>query len=560
MVSPYLNKKKSDLLTISLPIKKIFQIVYRQKEKSDNFSAGEDEPKIIVSELISKLTFFYEKIRNYVDYNEEHLHRKNAIKRILKRHLVIEGAIIRESAEDLSRNLLCELIRAGYLSNNKIPEKKIDEVKNILEKYIKLRELATPHGISGQVEKIIDKEKREFSDWLFGIAASEMESSLEINKVGELIVGDMYEYLSGNIRLPVNFAEYEKDLPIQIYLSVHRTYLKYDESMLSYLLFKYYNAQWWLPRDEDIGKIAKNISLLRAAINQQLNHPLIKQLDKITNHYSVFYSILTDMISEDPVALYNNIKNKPEIFSSLAKAKFMQRYEAAKSRLWRSGFNSIIYIFITKSLFAVALEVPATKLFGEALNYPTLIANIVFPPFLLFLVILFTKVSSEENNKKVVAGVEEITFTEKNRRDPIVLRKPANRNSLVSFTFNILYSFTFLITFGAIVFVLNKFGFNFVSTVIFLFFLVFVSFFSLLIRRNVRRLVVVEQKESLFNFLLDFFFIPVAAVGKWLSNKFSKINVFMFVMDFIIEAPFKVLVGIAEQWTKYVRERKEDIE
>jgi hypothetical protein len=175
-------------------------------------------------------------------------------------------------------------------------------------------------------------------------------------------------------------------------------------------------------------------------------------------------------------------------------------------------------------------------------------------------VILFTKVSSEENNKKVVAGVEEITFTEKNRRDPIVLRKPANRNSFVGFIFNIFYSFTFLITFGAIVFVLNKLGFNFVSTVIFLFFLVFVSFFSLLIRRNVRRLVVVEQKESLFNFLLDFFFIPVAVVGKWLSNKFSKINVFMFVMDFIIEAPFKVLVGIAEQWTKYVKERKEDIE
>jgi hypothetical protein len=67
MVSPYLNKKKSDSLTISLPIKKIFQIVYRQKEKSNNLNAGEDEPKIAVSELISKLTFFYEKIRNYVD-------------------------------------------------------------------------------------------------------------------------------------------------------------------------------------------------------------------------------------------------------------------------------------------------------------------------------------------------------------------------------------------------------------------------------------------------------------------------------------------------------------
>jgi len=30
-------------------------------------------------------------------------------------------------------------------------------------------------------------------------------------------------------------------------------------------------------------------------------------------------------------------------------------------------------------------------------------------------------------------------------------------------------------------------------------------------------------------------------------------------LDFIIEAPFKIFVDIAEQWTKYVRERKEDI-
>ncbi|MFA5247829.1 MAG: hypothetical protein WC415_01095 [Patescibacteria group bacterium] len=559
MVSPYLSKKKNESLTVSLPIKKIFQAVYRQKEKGGDTS-GEDETKIVVSELISKLTFFYEKIRNYVDYNEEHLHRKNAIKRILKRHLVIESAVVRESAEDLSRNLLCELIRAGYLPNNKIPEKKIDDVKLVLEKYIKLRQLAMPHGLAEQMEKIIDKEKREFSDWLLGIAASEIESTLEINKIGELVVGNIYEYLSGNVRLPINFAGYEKDLPIQIFLSVHRTHLKYDESMLSYLLFKYYNAQWWLPQNEDIEKIAKNISLLRAAISQQLNHPLVRQLDKITNRYSVFYSILTDMISEDPVALYENIKNKPEVFSSLAKEQFTQRFEKAKSRLWRAGINSIIYIFITKSIFVLALEVPATRYFGQPLDYLALTANMLFPPFLLFLVIMFTKVSSEENNKKVVAGVEEITFEEKHRHDPIVLRKPTRRNPIVSFIFNILYSLTFLISFGAVVWVLNKFNFTWVSTVIFLFFLVFVSFFSILIRRNVRRLVVVEERENLLNFILDFFFIPITVVGKWISHKFSKINVFMFVMDFIIEAPFKVLVSIAEQWTRYVRERKEDIE
>jgi hypothetical protein len=47
--------------------------------------------------------------------------------------------------------------------------------------------------------------------------------------------------------------------------------------------------------------------------------------------------------------------------------------------------------------------------------------------------------------------------------------------------------------------------------------------------------------------------------GKWLSENFSRVNVFVFVLDFIIEAPFKIFVEIAEEWTKYVRERKEEI-
>jgi len=70
---------------------------------------------------------------------------------------------------------------------------------------------------------------------------------------------------------------------------------------------------------------------------------------------------------------------------------------------------------------------------------------------------------------------------------------------------------------------------------------------------------VVEPKENIFVFIIDFFYIPIIAVGKWLSQKFSRLNVLVFVLDFIIEAPFKIFVEIAEEWTKYVKERKEDI-
>jgi len=170
-----------------------------------------------------------------------------------------------------------------------------------------------------------------------------------------------------------------------------------------------------------------------------------------------------------------------------------------------------------------------------------------------------TRISSENNAKKITEGVGEITFDEKKRTDPIILRKPIKRGIITGTIFGFIYFCTYFISFGVVVWALKKINFNWVSISIFLFFLAFVSFFSIRIRRSVRQLVVVEEKENLLTFLVDFFFIPIVGVGKWLSQKFSKLNVFIFILDFIIEAPFKVFVEIAEQWTRYVKERRDDI-
>ena len=87
----------------------------------------------------------------------------------------------------------------------------------------------------------------------------------------------------------------------------------------------------------------------------------------------------------------------------------------------------------------------------------------------------------------------------------------------------------------------------------------FVSFFIIRIKRATNELRVIEEKESLWRTLFDLFSLPVISVGKYLSEKFNKINVFAFFLDFIIETPFKFLVNMAEDWTNYVNERKNQI-
>lgn len=94
MVSPNLIKRAEDEAgaDINEGAKKLFQTLFNVKKKNGD-EDDDDTPKIHVSSLISRLSFFYEKVRNAVDYDEEHLLRKNAIARILKRQVVIEGAL-----------------------------------------------------------------------------------------------------------------------------------------------------------------------------------------------------------------------------------------------------------------------------------------------------------------------------------------------------------------------------------------------------------------------------------------------------------------------------------
>lgn len=552
MVHPRLTQKTDNVLTVSSGAKKMFQVVYQEQNKDDK---ADETPKIKVSSLISKMAFYYEKIRNSVDYKEEHLLRKNAILRILKRLIVIQGAISihEKKAEDISRDLLTELIRAGYLPNNKIPETKMGEVGKIIEKYAKLRKSARAKGNQNNQDAM-----NELTNWIISMAACDIEESLERSKIKQMIVSNAYETLKSSIRL-ADDSPYAKDKNIQIYIGIHRSLLKFDKDMTEFILFKYFISDWKEADDEKIMSVGKNLNSLRTAIEKQIEHPLRKQMELIVNRYMVFFTVLADVITEDPAGVYDSFRADPKAFPRDIKKICKRRYDSSKSRLWRAAVRSIIYIFITKSVLAVALEIPATQWFGEEMNYLAMAINVSFPAFLLFLVVLFAKLPSDENTNAIIEGINELVFEEKKRTEPFHLKKSAKRGGLLNFVFGIFYSITFFFSFGAVIWGLDKVGFNWVSITIFLFFLALVSFFATRIRRHTKELIVIDQRENIVSFLVDFFYMPVIAVGKWLSEKFSKINVFVFVLDFIIEAPFKIFVQIAEEWTKYVKERKDEI-
>lgn len=549
MVNPTISKKSENLLNVTENTKKLFQVIYHEQNKDK--TSDDELPKINVSRLISKMAFYYEKIRNTVDYKEEHLLRKNAIKRILRRQIIIEGVIKESKSYNITKHLLTELIRAAYLPNNQILESKIDEISQILTKYLKLKKFLADYIKD-------NKTWNDYVKWIIALTASNIEEKLCQNKIDNTVINHMYEILLSTINFTDN-SQYQRDREIQIYLGVYRSFLKYDHDMLSYIVFKYYQSNWQNPTDDEIETIAENIVALREKINKQVDHALARQIDRIISRYTVFFTILVDVIDDNPKSVYDKFKTDPIAFSRQIKRKCEKRYGQVKSKLWWAAIRSILYIFLTKSIFAFFLEYPAIKWFGGEFNSFAMGVNVVFPPLLLFLIVLFSKKPSANNTKKIVAGVEEIVFEEKKRKEPFRLGTPIKRSVFMNSMFGIIYAVTFFISFGFVVWGLNKIGFHWVSIVIFLFFLALVSFFSIRIRKSIKELIVIPPKENIISLFSDFFYTPIIIAGKWISEKFSRINVFVFILDFIIEAPFKIFVDIAEEWTKYVKERKEEI-
>src|SRR3989338_403909 len=86
-----------------------------------------------VDEVALKIAAFYEQIRTIIDWQEEHLMRRAAIIRKLKRRFAETNNL---PTENIAESLVLELIRGGFFQNDKVDESKIQEVQSIIDKYI----------------------------------------------------------------------------------------------------------------------------------------------------------------------------------------------------------------------------------------------------------------------------------------------------------------------------------------------------------------------------------------------------------------------------------------
>lgn len=501
--------------------------------------ASSEDARITVHAAVSRVSAFYEKLRNAIDYKDDHLVRKAAIERILKRR-----ALFDDDPRAVSLHLVRELIAAKYLPNQSLPDALIDEVCPVVSKFFAIR----GQGAAGL----------RHEEWVLGIVAAELEEMLGDRGQSKAMAQFLFDRIGDRIGVREGTLD-ETVRRLQVYIACHRVLFKADEEMLCYRLIRFYFSAWmqpetWLTAPQEM---AVRMVGIQQEVTEQARHSLGQKFLVAVKPWGVALAFLRDVFEGKP-ALADGLRElTPALKQELVKIS-EKRYQSSKSRLRRGTWRSIIYLFMSKMLLALAIEIPFERILYEQVHLVSLGVNVLFPPILMWLVGLFIRLPRKDNTERILLAVEELLSEEGPKGREIKL--PKQRTALGNVGFGFIYLLAFCATFGGVIFGLSLLQFTWVSMVIFLFFLCVVSFFAYRLRLSAREYVVTREQDSLRAVIIDLFMLPILRAGQYLSVQVSRINVLVLFFDFIIEAPFKTILNTLEELFAYLKEKKEELQ
>ncbi len=516
---------------------------------SKMLSRKKDEPTIHVDEIAMRVASFYEKIRGVIDWKGEHLLKRGAIGRMLKRKIfsqinLNDGKFTKDSIQ--AEPLIIELIRSGHFPNDKINESKIEEVQKAIDKYVFIIKNHQPSESTSRLS---------FYQWLSSIAACEIEEILSFSIKERALISYMYRSMKETIEMEEKIDE--KDKNILIYIAVQQALFDLDSQIIGYHLLKYKYKEWKNLSEEELEEVTNNIHSTKEQINSYLNHPSLKKIYQVCKIYNTPYLLIGDMLEEDPKKAKKIIQNPEEVESSIKK-HYKERVKMMKSRLSRAAIYATISIFLTNVFALLAVEIPFTTYVMGQFS-PTAIAIDIFVPTLLMAVLVMTIQSPpEKNEKKVVMETMKVIYKTDNKQS-FNIKKPKEKKFIFQFVINFLYLLSFCLSVGGIIYLLQKINFPPLSYFIFIIFLSLIAFAGMKIRERGKELHMIESKDGFSSIIVDLFALPVIQMGKWFTIRWEKYNIISVFFSALIDMPFMVFVEFVDQWRNFLKEKKEEI-
>ncbi len=505
----------------------------------DQEAVQQQEGKIAVNPLVSKVATWYERLRNVMEYREDEIILRAAIERILKRRILWGG-----NPKKIAEPLIRELIWARYFPNNSFSDEIISLIEEKIGLYIQIREqMVNTHRI----------KEDDANDWFYHLLSSDIEYTLNPRAEKETMTNFMFQVMKDQIEIA---DDHEQNRDVQVFIAVRRAFSRDDLAFLRYQLFTQY---FGVVTSKTVHHIGQNFLDGYNEIQQQLAHPRKETIYTYVKDKTAVFLILYDLLQKYKGSL-RQISQDGEELRALVFGTCEEHYQQIAKKVQRSIIKSVIFILLTKVFFAFAVEGTYERIrFGHIL-VGSILLNTGIPPILMIIVGILIRPPAQDNSERIFTYIKRILFEDRpNMGKKLTIRKyPDQSQPILNMIFTMLWFCTFLLSFGFLIYVLSKLHFNVVSQGIFLFFLAVVSFLSYRIRVN-SRVYTIEERQGWLTPLADFFFMPVVRVGRYFTDGISQINIFLFIFDFIIETPFKGLFGFVEQWFFFLYSKREKL-
>ena len=495
-----------------------------------------EDALINVNKITERAGTLYEKLRYLVDYKEDPHIRRSAIERIIKRKILLERA------DGIGLSLVQELISGGYLPNNSIADSVIREIEAIVHKY-KLLEHFFPLSF---------KQEPSTRKILVSLLSTEIENFFYPNEEDNYVADAFYLTMFDYVR--VNSGISDEANKVQILVACYRALLNTDDETLLYKLWLKSNPLWLNPLNEvEIEVIAKKSPMIISGIREALIIPLSFRIIPKLSNYAIYFGLIHEIVrayGAESDRIFRDEILRSQFVENFLKTNYKRQYDRARG----AAMRAIVYIFLTKVLLALSLEVTYQIFILNTAEYIPIATNIIFHPLLLLFMTFSVRPIGKKNTDLIIEGVQKIITGEGIR----MIQVSTKNTGFFNTAFYTLYFMMFLIIFGGIVAVLQKVNFSSVSILLFICFIALVSYFALRIRHSANKWKV-RGDDRTASMVFNLFTLPIIRAGKWLSRKFSSINLFAFVLDFIIETPFKLLLHFSDSFMFFLREKQDDV-
>jgi len=346
---------------------------------------------------------------------------------------------------------------------------------------------------------------------------------------------------------------------IYFQVATQKALFQYDNATITLSLLKTLIPTWQDHRAESMEQSASAYPTMITDINQLLRDPVTDRLVKLVKKNIAPYLILDRIFkTEAPNQLNNILSSRPNLENKVWSI-YQSWQTQTNSKLGTSIIRVIIYIFIAKVLLGLLLEIPYDIIFAGQIDYLPLAVNTLFPPLLM--IALTANIHTPKGNlEKLATMVNQIVYEDYvDQSKPTTVELTAHNSKRMSIIFNVVLTICYLALFGGVIYALVLLHFTLMSGFLFFLFFSVVSFFAVRLRQSANIYTVTKPKRDMLSGFIHFLAMPFMRVGQWLSATISQFNIILFILDLIIEAPFKAFFELFSQWQAFIKEKQDEI-